>query len=64
MITREADFWQALDKLVAESSIIIDRPKNSPHPKYPNLIYSLDYGYLENTTAMDGGGINDVESAL
>ena len=58
MITRDADFWQALDKLVSESSIIIDRPKNSPHPKYPNLIYPLDYGYLENTTAMDGGGID------
>ena len=52
------DFWQTLDKLVAESKIVIDRFKDSRHPKYPNFIYPLDYGYLENTTAMDGGGID------
>ena len=52
------DFWQTLDKLVAESKIVIDRFKDSQHPKYPDLIYPLDYGYLEDTTAMDGGGID------
>ena len=52
------DFWSALDQLVSESKIIIDRPKGSRHPKYPDTIYPLDYGYLENTTAMDGGGID------
>ncbi len=52
------DFWNALDKLIFESKIIIDRPKGSRHPKYPNLIYPVDYGYLENTTSMDGGGID------
>lgn len=52
------DFWDVLDKLVFESKIIIDRPKGSRHPKYPNLIYPVDYGYLENTTSMDGGGID------
>jgi len=53
-----SDFWFALDKLVSESKIIIDRPKGSRHPKYPDYIYPLDYGYLENTTSMDGGGID------
>jgi inorganic pyrophosphatase len=52
------DFWQTLDKLVAESKIVIDRPKGSRHSKYPDCIYPLDYGYLEGTTAMDGGGID------
>jgi len=51
-------FWQALDTLVAESKIIIDRPKGSPHPKYPSFIYPVDYGYLDGTTSMDGGGID------
>jgi len=50
-------FWSALDKLVSESKIIIDRPKDSRHPKYPNFLYPVDYGYLENTSSMDGGGI-------
>jgi inorganic pyrophosphatase len=48
-------FWLALNKLVSESKIIIDRPKDSRHPKYPKLIYLVDYGYLENTSSMDGG---------
>jgi ribosomal-protein-alanine N-acetyltransferase len=52
------NFWFALDKLVAESEIVIDRPKGSAHPRYPNFIYPLDYGYLKGTTAMDGGGID------
>lgn len=51
-------FWTALDRLVAESEVIIDRPKGSAHPRYPSFIYPLDYGYLKGTTAMDGGGID------
>ena len=51
-------FWTALDTLVAESEIVIDRVKGSAHPRYPNFIYPLDYGYLKNTSAMDGGGID------
>gem|GEM_PF-526312 len=56
--TQDNNFWQALDKIVAESKVIIDRPKGSQHPKYPSLIYPVDYGYLENTSSMDGGGID------
>ena len=52
------DFWAALDQLVADSAVVIDRPQNSAHPRYPEVIYPLDYGYLENTTAPDGGGID------
>jgi len=52
------EFWQLLGKLVSESEIIIDRPKGFPHPKYPDFIYPLDYGYIKNTTAMDGSGID------
>ena len=52
------DFWNMLDKIVAESEIEIDRPKGSHHPKYPNTIYEVDYGYLKNTSSMDGDGID------
>ena len=51
-------FWQRLDKLIKNSEIVIDRPKGTAHPKYPKLIFPLDYGYLKDTTAMDGGGID------
>ncbi len=51
-------FWEAIDTLVSQSEIIIDRPKGSAHPKYPDFIYEVDYGYLKNTSSMDGGGID------
>jgi len=54
----ESDFWAALNKLVSDSKLVIDRPKGSRHPRYPNLVYPVDYGYLENTASMDGGGID------
>lgn len=52
------DFWSALDELVSNSEIIIDRPKGTAHPKYPDFIYKADYGYLKNTSSMDGDGID------
>lgn len=52
------DFWAALDALAAQSEIIIDRPKGTAHPRFPGLIYPVDYGYLKNTSSMDGGGID------
>ena len=51
-------FWTALDTLLAQSEIIIDRPKGSAHPKFTDIIYPLDYGYLANTSSMDGEGID------
>ncbi|MBE3068120.1 MAG: inorganic pyrophosphatase [Chloroflexi bacterium] len=38
--------------------VIIDRPKGSRHPQFPNIVYPLDYGYLDGTTSGDGGGID------
>ena len=53
-----SEFWQALDSLVNQSEIVIDRQKGSAHPKYPDFIYKVDYGYLKNTSSMDGDGID------
>ena len=57
---RPADdaFWAALDQLMVSSRVVIDRPRGTAHPRYPDMIYPLDYGYLADTTAMDGGGID------
>jgi inorganic pyrophosphatase len=54
----DESFWKAVDSLVQESEIVIDRLKGSHHPRYPELVYPVDYGYLKNTTSMDGGGID------
>lgn len=58
MNTFNNDFWRALDSLVDNSEIVIDRPKGTVHPKYPDFIYKVDYGYLKNTSSMDGAGID------
>lgn len=52
------EFWQALDRLLESSEIVIDRPKGSAHPRYPDIIYPVDYGYLKGTSSMDGEGID------
>ena len=52
------DFWHSIDKLVSTSKIVIDRPKGTSHPRFPDFIYKVDYGYLENTSSMDNGGID------
>ena len=56
--TYDNDFWEAVDALVSFSEIAIDRPKGSKHPRFPNVVYPVDYGYIEKTTSMDGGGID------
>ena len=52
------EFWSLVDRLTGDSEIIIDRPRGTAHPKFNDLIYPVDYGYLKNTDSMDGGGID------
>lgn len=54
----DKQFWQALDKLVEMSELVIDRPRGTAHPRRPELIYPFEYGYLAGTTAGDGQGID------
>lgn len=56
-MTPDISFWHFLTQLAITNSIIVDRPRGSSHPRYSEMIYPLDYGYLENTTSSDGGGI-------
>jgi len=37
---------------------VIDRLRGTVHPKYPDFVYRVDYGYLKNTSSMDGAGID------
>lgn len=57
-MTYDESFWQELSQLILSNPIIIDRPKGKPHPHYSHMIYPFDYGYLENTSAGDGDGID------
>ncbi len=51
-------FWGYVDELIAKSEIVVDRPKDTPHPDFDNMMYPLDYGYLAGTTSSDGAGID------
>ena len=51
-------FFETLKKMVDESQIKIDRPKGSAHPRYPDYVYPLNYGYLDGTSSQDGDGID------
>lgn len=35
-------------------NVIIDRPLGSRHPKYKDIIYPINYGYIERVMAPDG----------
>ena len=37
-----------------EVTVTVDRPLNSVHPKYKDMIYPINYGYIENIFAPDG----------
>lgn len=56
--TSQIEFWQGLEKLVADHTVVIDRPKDQAHPHFPDMIYPLDYGYLDGTQTLDGSGID------
>ena len=34
--------------------VIVDRPLGSSHPKYPDLVYPINYGYIEGIVGGDG----------
>ena len=35
-------------------TVVIDRPLGSPHPTHNDMIYSVNYGYIEGLMAGDG----------
>jgi len=62
--TADGDFWDALEQLAASAKLVIDRPKGTRHPNFPEIVYPLDYGYLKGTASMDGGGIDAWRGSL
>ena len=44
----------ALSYLGKEVEIKIDRPSGSIHPKHKNIVYPINYGYIEGVIGGDG----------
>lgn len=51
-------WWSAVEALIGATQVVIDRPAGSAHPRYPETVYPLDYGYLVGTNGGDGSGID------
>ncbi len=37
-----------------EVEVLIDRPLGSRHPRHPDIVYGMNYGYVSGTSAPDG----------
>jgi len=52
------NYWQIIEELISLNGITIDRKKGTGHPRFTSVIYPIDYGFINGTKAMDGGGID------
>jgi inorganic pyrophosphatase len=50
--------WTGWEALIEQWGVTIDRPRHHPHPRYPEIIYPLDYGYVNETLGTDGQGLD------
>jgi inorganic pyrophosphatase len=60
----DKEFWEYIDRLINENEIVIDRPKGTRHPKYNEMFYEIDYGFIKDTKTTDGGGIDVFKGSL
>ncbi|MCY4159899.1 MAG: hypothetical protein OXE92_02210 [Bacteroidetes bacterium] len=45
--------WDRWEQLILTEGVSLDRPKYTPHPRYPSIIYPMDYGFICNTISSD-----------
>jgi catechol 2,3-dioxygenase-like lactoylglutathione lyase family enzyme len=46
--------WGAHEALIRENGLTIDRPRYTRHPDHPEIVYPIDYGYINGTVGEDG----------
>lgn len=47
----QSEYQNILGKTV---TVTVDRPLGSVHPKHPDMVYPVNYGYIAGTLAPDG----------
>ncbi len=46
--------WAHWESLLSNRGIEIERPRATPHPNHPSIVYPIDYGFVPNTRGGDG----------
>ncbi len=50
--------WDRWERLILAEGVELDRPRSTPHPLYPEIIYPMNYGFICNTISSDGEGVD------
>lgn len=46
--------WASWERAIETHGYTVERPRRSAHPDFPEIIYPIDYGYIEDTLGPDG----------
>ena len=46
--------WEQWESLVRLKGITIERARGTAHPDYPDIVYPIDYGFVNGTDTVDG----------
>lgn len=46
--------WVDWAETIAHNGITLDRPRGSRHPRHHEIVYPIDYGYVNDTVGRDG----------
>lgn len=46
--------WTTWERTIADHGITLDRPRGSRHPVHREIVYPIDYGYVNDTVGADG----------
>lgn len=50
--------WPAWETLIRSNGVTIDRPRHSIHPVHDEIVYPIDYGFVNGTESSDGEEID------
>jgi len=50
--------WEEWERYVRSYGYTLDRPYRSIHPQHAEMIYPIDYGYINGTMSSDNEGID------
>lgn len=50
--------WSGWERLIRENGVTIDRPRGSAHPSFDDIVYPIDYGFVNDTVGPDGDEVD------